>query len=72
MKAILKIPEKKIKIEFENLTYNQYRIIGTRPSEIPMIVEKYPIGKPITIITSEMPDNLKQMIEDLITQYCNH
>jgi hypothetical protein len=73
MKAILEIPEKEIKVEFENMTYNQYRIIGSRPSEIsPIMVEKYPIGKPITLVTSEMPDGLRIEIEKLIEQYCNH
>ena len=73
MKAILNIPEKKIKLEFENLTYNQYRMIKSKPSNIsPMIIEKYPVGKIITLITSEMPEDLKIKIENVITQYCNY
>ena len=73
MKAILEIPEKEISFEFDNLTINQFRMIGTRPdSKIPMIVEKYPIGEPITLITSNMPYILKKAIDDMIGQYCNH
>jgi hypothetical protein len=73
MKAILEIPEKEFKFEFDNLTYNQFRMIGSRPNyQIPMILEKYPIGQPITLITSNMPDVLKDEIIKLIEQYYGH
>jgi hypothetical protein len=73
MKAILEIPEKEIKFEFDNLTYDQFRMIGSKPNDkIPMILEKYPIGEPITLITSNMPDVLKDEIIKLISQYCGH
>lgn len=73
MKAILEIPETETIIEFDNLTINQFRIIGTRPNDdIPMIVEKYPIGKTITLITSNMPDELKEAIDGMVSQYCGH
>ena len=29
MKGILEIPEKEIKFEFDNLTYSQFRMIGS-------------------------------------------
>lgn len=73
MKAILEIPEKEIKFELDNLTYNQFRMIGSKPNDnIPMILEKYPIGEPITLITSNMPPDLKEQIEEIIGRYCNH
>lgn len=73
MKAILEIPEKEIKFEFDNLTYNQFRIIGSKSNEENlMLLEKYPIGEPITLITSNMPDVLKDEIIKLIEQYCGH
>ena len=73
MKAILEIPEKEIKFEFDNFTYTQFRIIGSKPNDmIPTILEKYPIGEPITLMTSNMPNELKYTIEKLISDYCNH
>jgi hypothetical protein len=74
MKAILSIPEKEIKIGLENFTYNQYYVIETRFSEIDVLkaVEKFAIGEPITLITSNMPDDLRKQIEIIIKDYCNH
>jgi len=73
MKAILEIPEKEIKFEFDNLTYNQFMMIASRPNgKLPMILEKYTIGEPITLITSNMPVVLKNEIIRLISQYCGH
>jgi len=73
MKAILEIPEKEISFEFDNLTYNQFRMIGSKPNDkIPMILEKFPIGEPITLMTSNMPEVLKEEIIKLISQYCGH
>lgn len=72
MKAILKIPEENYHFEFENITINQYRMIAERPSEIsPFIFEKYPVGKPITLMTSNMPEDLRQVIDNIISDYCN-
>ncbi len=70
MKAILEIPEKEIKFEFDNLTYNQYRMVGTRNCGI--MVERFPIGEPITVLTSNMPNDLKEEINSVIEAYCNH
>ena len=73
MKAILEIPEKEIKFEFDDLMYSQFTVIGSRPNdEMPMIVERYPIGQPIILITSNMPNDIKQEIIKLIEQYCGH
>ena len=71
MKVILEIPEKEISFELDNFTYNQFRIIGSKPNDkIPMILEKYSVGEPITLITSNMPDELKKAIDEMISQYC--
>ena len=79
MKAILEIPEKKIKLEFDNFTYDKYRMIGERPmgptgemDENYMMVEKYAIGKSIILMTSHMPNDLKVEIGKMIERYCNH
>lgn len=48
-------------------------MIGSRPSHnMPTIVERYPIDEPITLITSNMPDSLKNEIIKLINNYCGH
>ena len=73
MKAILEIPEKEISFEFDNLTINQFRMIESKPNDnIPMILERFPVGEPITLITSNMPETLKEEIIKLISQYCGH
>lgn len=73
MKAILEIPEHKLKFEFDNLTYNKFRVIIDKPNDrIPMITERFTIGEPITLITSNIPELLKEEIIKLISQYCNH
>lgn len=73
MKAILDIPEKEIKFEFDNLTFNQYRMIGRKSNEVnPMFWESFPVGKPITLITSNMPDGLRDEIIKLVSDYCWH
>lgn len=73
MKTFLQIPEKEISFEFDNLTINQFRAIGTKPNEkIQTIVEKYPIGNSITLVTSNMPEILKDEIIKLIEHYCGH
>jgi len=72
MNGILEIQEKVIKFELENLTYNQFKMIGSKPMDVNNImIEKYSIGEPITLITSNMPDNLKHEIDKMIEQYCN-
>jgi hypothetical protein len=72
MKAILEIPERDISFNFENLTIDEFRMIGERPTELNYMVEKYPIGAPITLITSNMPPALKKEIDAMIGHYCNH
>lgn len=73
MKAILEIPEKEFSFEFDNITINQFIMIGSRRMDVNYFMfEKYPIGKPITLITSNMPDVLKNEIENIISHYCNH
>ena len=73
MIAILDIPEKEIKLEFDNLTCDQFRMIGSKPNDkIPAILEFYTTGRVITLITSNMPEPLKDEITKLISQYCGH
>jgi hypothetical protein len=73
MKAVLQILETDTIVELDNLTYDSFRMIGSKPYDDNfMIMERYGIGKPIIIITSNMPDNLQKQIKDLISNYCNH
>lgn len=70
IKAILEIHEKEVKYEFDNLTIDQFIMINEVKSYF--ISKKYPIGEPITLITSNMPDDLIFEIKNIIKQYCNH
>jgi hypothetical protein len=73
LKAIFQIPEKKSQFNLDNFTFSQFTMIGEKPSnENYMLVEKFPIGEPIILITSNMPDDLLKEIKNMIAQYCNH
>lgn len=68
-----KLIVKEIDSEFElnNLRMSKYRVVGERPVYGGAMMEKFPVGEPITIITSEMPDDLYRMIDETIKAYCN-
>lgn len=72
MKATLEIPEKEFIFEFDNIAIDQFKMIGTKPALVSYFIEKYPIGEPITLMTSNMPDHLRTEIVNLISNYCNH
>ena len=72
MDGLLYIPDREIEFELKDLEYQEFTIVGSRASEIIGIDEKYPVGKPMTIITSQMPGSLKAEINELIKSYCNH
>ena len=73
MKASLLIPEKEFSFEFDNITINQYRMICSKPNNnMSMFMEHYPVGETITLVTSNMPNDLKEQINHIIEQYCNH
>ena len=74
MNAKFEIPEKQIKLDLENATLNTFIIIGrgTNPSDNGETLMKFPVGKPIVIITSNMPEDLKKDIDEIISNYCNH
>ena len=73
MKAILTVPSKDFSIDLTNTTVDQYRMIDRRSSpDIPMVVESFPVGKSITLITSNMPLDLKEAINNMIREYCGH
>lgn len=56
-----------------NSTFDQYWVIGKRPSEeFPEFIERYPIGDPLILITSDMPVDLKEEIFRTIERYCGH
>lgn len=71
MKAILEVPEQNYKGEFDNISLSLFRRVGERPSDIsPMITEKFPIGDPIVLFTSNMPPDLQKKVDDAISEYC--
>ncbi len=73
MKAIVSIPEKDYCFELRNVSYDEYIVVGTKKTESSsMFVERYPVGEPIILLTSNMPDGLKNEIDDLVRRYCNH
>jgi len=73
MIAKLTVEEKDISFILVDISINQFRMVGTRPmNENKMIVEKYPMGEPITLITSNMPKQLNDEIIEIISNYCNH
>jgi len=63
MKTILEIPEKDIRLEFDNLIINKFKIIDS---------ERDLDDEWITIATSNMPDELRKEIVEAIKQYCDH
>ena len=73
MKGVIEIPEKKFKKEFDNLKVTQYRIMRTVSTPtIESFTEVGPVGKPIVLITSDMPADLRKTISNIISTYCNH
>lgn len=72
MNATFKITEKNIELELENFNCQSFRVVGTKPSADCMSEIKYPVGKPIFLITSNMPEDLQKEIEKMISNYCNH
>jgi hypothetical protein len=73
MKAIVSIPEKDYCFELRNVCYGEFVVVGTKPKEDnSTFVERYPVGEPIILLTSNMPDGLKNDVDDLVRRYCNH
>jgi len=66
------IPEKEIEFELDEISINQYKMVSKKPSENGVLMEKYTVGEPITVITGNMPKSLKIAIEEVIKNYCNH
>lgn len=72
MKAILEIPEEEFRLELDNPILDQFRMTATRPNlHHPRLMdETYCIGEPIIIVTSNMPDDLRNEIVNIIHKYC--
>jgi len=58
--------------EFNKVHIEVNIVVGERPGVNPNMVERYPIGKPITLIMGDMPSDLKDSIMQLVYKYCNH
>ena len=73
MNGILNIPDKEISFKLDNLSIDQFTPVNevTHP-EFPNMVIHEPGGKPITLVTSNMPGVLKDKITAIIGKYCNH
>jgi hypothetical protein len=61
----------KLNFEFEDLEVSRYIIVVEKSNRINGVVEKFPVGKPISLITSGMPEELREELEDIVKLYCN-
>lgn len=68
----LEIPDKNIKLDFENITLNQFKTIINEPSDCGMFIQRKPVGETIMMFTSNMPPPLYEKILEMIEDYCNH
>ena len=70
MNGILTIPEKEVSLELKDLTVVQFRMIERKADDkIPMGFNHEPIGETIILITSNMPEPLKDKVIQLINEY---
>lgn len=73
MNAILNVPDKAISFELDNVSISQFKRIINNPIELNMdVFHRQPSGEIITIVTSNLPQELNNEIENLIKLYCNH
>ena len=73
MKIRIIVEEEDIDITIEDAALSTYRRVGRRPaSDGGCYMESYPQGKPIMIITSNMPESLKDEIDLAISTFCDH
>ena len=76
MKAILNIIDVETEeipmFEYDNLTMDTHLPYSAKPDpEHPNMVQYEPTGKSITLITSNMPTELKDELTGIIKEYCN-
>lgn len=73
MEGILNVPDKEISFILKDLTIDQFTPVNevTHP-DYPNMVLHEPGGKPITLVTANMPLGLKDEISTIIKKYCNH
>lgn len=77
MKAILNIIDIETDevpvFEYDNLTMDIFTPVKEVDDSVyPNMVLREPGGKPITLITSNMPQELKDELSAIIKKYCNH
>ncbi len=72
MKASVKIPQHDIELSLKNAHCASYNMVGSKPSECGTHMVKYPIGKPIIVITDNMPEELQNAIDEMVSKFCNH
>lgn len=69
--AILDMPDKDMKIEFDNITINGFRMIKKIDDPITMMSHYEGVGDMIHLVTSNMPTELNDEIIKMIKKYCN-
>jgi hypothetical protein len=72
MKASVKIPQYDLILDLKNAHYAVYNKIESKPSECGEYMVGHPIGMPITVITDNMPEELQNAIDTMLSNFCNH
>jgi len=72
MKAILSIPEKELTFEYDNLSMDMFTPVEEEQNLRNLFVTFKPGGPPITLITNNMPQALKDEVTTIIKKFCNH
>ena len=72
MEAILNVPDKELSFIFENLTIDQFTPVNEVNDPGNMFTSFEAGGPPITLITNDMPEGLKDELTTIIKKYCNH
>jgi len=72
MKAILNVPDEELSFIFDNLTIDQFTPVNEVNDPGSMFTSFEAGGPPISFITNNMPEGLKDELTTIIKKYCNH
>jgi len=71
MKLTLEKDGKETVVVSDDITAYTYRKVISEENSATGIIEKKPVGVPMIIITIDMPTELRERIDILISSYCN-
>jgi hypothetical protein len=72
MKVILREPKTGKETEIKNAEIFGSTMVKRRPCKDGLYIKSYPIGDPMIIITSNVPQELRTQIERMVVSYCNY